>query len=111
MTDEKRADEETLPDTPLHGHQEGRALDEEETEGGPQEERSEGDEALGGPTPPASTPDEAQVTSGGGSTEGSEHTHDDTPPPDAEAGEKGLGSQTDGIEGGEKTEPRGQDRP
>lgn len=113
MNEEKRDDEETLPDTPLHGHQEGRALDEgEDAEGGPTEQRSEGDESLGGPTTPAGPPDEGeQVTSGGGDTEGSDRTHDDTPPPDEGAGEEGLGTQSGGSGGGERSEPGAHDRP
>ena len=54
-----------------------------------------------------------QVTSGGGDTEGSDRTHDDTPPPDEGAGEEGLplSTQSGGSGGGERSEPGGHDRP
>ena len=89
MSEEKRADEETLPDTPLHGHQEGRALDEgEDAQGGPVEQRSEGDEPLGGPTP----------TAGDSSADDAPGADDDTPAPEEGIGEEGLGTQSGAFE-------------
>jgi hypothetical protein len=110
MSHEKRADEETLPETPMHGAQEGRAVEEPgSAEGGPVEERAEGDPPPH-PTPPAGPGDEQTTAGGRESGEGSPTTHDDTQI-DEDAGEEGLGTRTGAIGGGERSEPGGHDKP
>jgi hypothetical protein len=97
MDDEKRADEETLPDTPLHGNQEGRALEDgEHAEGGPVEDRDEGDEPLGASGEASEPPDRSA---------GDERMSDDTPTPDESIGNEGLGTQAGAFDPS-KREPR-----
>jgi hypothetical protein len=100
MPDEKdqtQADPEKLPDTPLHGQNEGRALDQpEEAEGGPPEDRDEGDEPQGDSgTPPAD-----------GGDQGLGGSNDDTPV-EAE-GDEGLGT-AQGATAGEPSQPKEDD--
>lgn len=113
-----RADEETLPDTPLHAYKEGREDDVEGDvdklkSGDPhksQRKEIEGEDAGSG--------DHIEAHPKRDPAEGSEHGADertgartkDNPTPSDDAGQKGGGTATGAIGGMEHgSEPRGQD--